>query len=148
MASSRSVPASSQRVTVSGIPVRRFLQLHDHLDALVAELALVAASPARAPKLRELLPLLAGLTGPFSAVRLETKRAAREARARGKRDFSLSAELPKVDVAAAVDVWNGLMDAADSASSQGMLLTLPAPPDVVELRRWIGKEIATAAPQP
>jgi hypothetical protein len=129
-------------VALAGIPVQRFLELHDHLDALLAELAVIAVPGTPSPaSLRPLVSLLDGLTGPFAAVRRLTRQAAVTARDAGKATFELVADLPP-SAGALVALWNGLLDAADAASSRGLLLTPPAPPDLVDLRRWIGAEIA------
>lgn len=133
---------ATEYVTVAGIPVDHFLQLHEHLDALVSELAVLAVpGTACPPALTPLLGLLDGLTGPFAAVRRLTRQAAMAAHNAGKATFELAAEIPP-GAGVLVALWNGLLDAADAASSRGLLLTPPAPPDLVDLRRWIGAEIA------
>jgi hypothetical protein len=130
-------------VVVSGIPVRRFLELHAHLDALVAELAVLAVPGTPTPaELDGIIPLLDALTGLFAAPRRHTRESARRAREQGRSEFALEAELPPA-AADLVSDWNRLLDRADAASSRGLLLTPPAPPEVVELRRWIGAQIET-----
>ncbi|MEY2476286.1 MAG: hypothetical protein QOG87_1601 [Actinomycetota bacterium] len=129
-------------VVVAGIPVERFLELHAHLDALLGELAVLAVPGTPTPPvLEEMEPLFDGLTGPFAAARRSTKAAARRARDSGDTEFTLGTELPLYAVVWIAE-WNRLLDGADAASSRGLLLTPPAPPDVVELRRWIGGEVA------
>jgi hypothetical protein len=128
-------------VVIAGIPVARFLELHGHLDSLLDELAVLAVPGTPTPReLEEIEPLLDGLSGPFAAARRSTKAAAERAHARGEPQFTLGTELPP-SAGAWIEGWNRLLDAADAASSRGQLLTPPAPPDVVELRRWIGAEI-------
>lgn len=133
---------STVPVVITGIPVRRFLQLHTHLDALLAELAVIAVPGTPTPtELDDVLPLLDALTGPFAVARHHTRAAARRAREAGRSEFALEVELPPW-AADGVGRWNELLDRADAASSRGLLLTSPAPPEIVELRRWIGAEVA------
>lgn len=133
---------STRRVILAGIPVRRFLHLHDHLDTLVAELQVIAVPGHRHPsEVLALVPLLDGLTGPFASVREATRQRARSAGARGDETFTLDASLPTW-AAEQVERWNHLLDSADACASAGLLLTAPASPEVVELRRWIGAEVA------
>jgi hypothetical protein len=128
-------------VVLTGIPIRRFLELHDHLDALISELAVIAVPGTPRPAaLDDLVPLLDGLTGSFATARRATRDAARAARVTGATEFDLDVVLPR-RAAPFVPVFNRLLDEADAASSQGLLLTPPAAPEVVELRRWIGNEI-------
>jgi hypothetical protein len=129
-------------VVIAGIPVARFLELHGHLDSLLDELAVLAVPGTPTPPvLEKMQPLLDGLTGPFAAVRRATRAAAVQAQDGGEAEFTLGADLPPY-AATWVVGWNELLDAADAASSRGLLLTPPAPPDVVELRRWIGAAVA------
>jgi hypothetical protein len=132
--------APAYRVVLRGVPVDHFLQLHDHLDALIDELSGEAGD--RHP---QLAALVAGLTGPYAAGRRSTLTAAEQARAQGSATFTLELDVP-LHAPEAVPVWNRLLDGADCAGSRGLLRTHPAPPDVVDLRRWIGSEVARAAP--
>jgi hypothetical protein len=129
-------------VTIPGVPVRSFLALHDHIDTLTGELALMASRAEFSYGLEttNLFALLEGLDGPFAAVRRTTRDAAWQARRAGADTFTMTFELP-ARALSAIEVWNGLLDQADYASSRGVLLTMPAPPDLVDFRRWIGAEI-------
>lgn len=134
-------PPTTVPVVLTGIPARRFLQLHAYLDALLDELAVIAVPDAPRPsELDHLLPLLDGLTGSFAAARRGTRDLARRARASGETEFDLDVVLPR-DAAPLVPLFNRLLDEADAASSHGLLLSSPASPEVVELRRWISAEI-------
>jgi hypothetical protein len=134
----------SYRVVVPGLPVDHFLQLHGHIDALLAELAAVdAADLAPRDQRRHLRALIDGLTGPFAAGRDATRVAAEDAKAHGAREFTLEMELP-LAAPEAVPAFNRLLDMADSVGSRGMLRTHPASPDIVDLRRWIAAEVSRA----
>jgi hypothetical protein len=141
-------PPTTVPVVLSGIPVRRFLQLHAHLDALLDELAVIAVPDAPRPsELDHLLPLLEGLTGSFASARRGTRELAGRARTAGAAEFDLDVVLPRA-AAPLVPLFNRLLDEADAASSRGLLLTPPAAPEVVELRRWISAEIEARLTSP
>ncbi|MBV9255429.1 MAG: hypothetical protein JOZ37_09800 [Actinobacteria bacterium] len=134
-------------VVLSKVPTQRFLALTEHLEGLLGELTVVASrvQDRRPPPVERLLGLLEGLGGPFAAVRRAARVAAEQASTNGAAAFALALELPAAS-ANLMAQWNRLLDEADWACSHGVLLTLPMPPELVDLRRWIGAQVSAALP--
>jgi len=137
-----------ETVIIPRVATQRFLDFVGHLDTLVGELTMIAARVdlPRSAGLERLLLLLEGLDGPFAAVRQSARTAATRAARSGAPAFALTLELPRA-AGGLIGLWNRLLDEADWACSRGVLLTRPMPPDLVELRRWIGAQISAALPR-
>lgn len=133
-------------------PLRVYARATEHVNELLREFALLAAStptdshtvPAR------LLELVEELSRRYP--RQTDHEAEREAAlARGDREADFSIKVP-ASAAEAGLALDALLDEAEDYCRAGALLTLAAPPDVTAFRRWYLREVAAqirgAAPTP
>jgi hypothetical protein len=134
------------------LPTDLFVRNRRHLDDLVHELHVVAVGRDSGleidPRLAEAIDaILEEFAGPREAVFV----AARDAFLSGQREIDIDLTLP---VAAVEKVRQALelLEEVEDLSRRGVLLTLPAPPDLWALRRWVEREVKRQAagqdPQP
>ncbi|MBW3668645.1 MAG: hypothetical protein KY443_05470 [Actinobacteria bacterium] len=141
-------------VRLLGMPTARFIALHMHVDDLLRELEIIAlgASSGAAEVPREVRDVTRELLGRYAETRQSAWEQAEAAQRRGGETVDLELVLP-VDAVEGVQELVELFDRADALSREGVLLTLPASPELVELRRWTADEITRqvqlgAAPTP
>lgn len=150
------VPAGAEMrmVRLLGIPTARYIALHLHIDDLLRELEIIAlgASSGAVAVPAEVRDVTRELLGRYSETRQSAWQQAEEAQRRGGERVDIEVSVP-VEGVDAVQELVELFDRADALSQEGVLLTLPASPDLVELRRWSADEITRqvqrgAAPTP
>ena len=145
-------PATEVRLL--GVPVQDYLALEAHHDAMIREFALLslqlAGDTSTAP--RRIVELGEELERRFPSVRSATGTAVRDAAETGQ---------PHVDIAFSVteqqvedsEVILELLEEVDEFCRSGALLTMPTPPQLVALRRWLVMDVSAqvrrqAAPTP
>lgn len=133
------------RLRLLGLPLELYVRNQRHVDDLVHELHIVASGRASGI---EVDPTLASsideILEEFSAPRQALFRAARDALLAGQHEADVELTLPAVAVDRVRRVID-LLETAENLSRRGVLLTLPAPAEVWELRRWIERELIRQA---
>ncbi|HVF74751.1 MAG TPA: hypothetical protein VM938_06855 [Acidimicrobiales bacterium] len=143
-------------VRLVGIPAADFVRLHLHVDDLMRELEIIdvghRAGVASAPA--ELRDLMRRLLLHYAEAREAAWAQAEAATADGRATVDMELELP-VEAADAAVKLTTLFEHADELSRAGILLTMPTPPELQELRRWTTTEVcrqlqegATPCPYP
>jgi hypothetical protein len=125
------------------LPVADYLRLEAHHDAMLREFALLSISAADggAGAPRRIAELSRELEQRFGSIRGEVGNAVRRAAEAGE---------PMVDVAFAASreqVENSealleLLEEADEFCRSGAMLTIPTPPALVALRRWLVMDVS------
>lgn len=138
-------------VALQGYPLQLSERATQYYDEVFREFALLAADD----HLRESVPArLTALIGSLGRryprqEAFETEREAAVERGEVTRDFRL--QLP-ASAAEACRELDRMLDEADEFCRDGVLLTLAAPAEVVDFRRWylreIADQIAGSAPRP
>jgi hypothetical protein len=137
--------AELRTVRFPGVPVATYLALQEHNDALYRELELLAiehdnAAPSdRPPRLRALAREL--LAPPFSGARNAYREAIAAAEASGEPTADLES-VASADMVPMIRTYVELLDETDAYCRQGLLLTMPPPPEVSELRHWFVDQAA------
>lgn len=135
--------AGRRRVRLLKVPTDLLLCNRRHLDDLLHELQIMQAGVASGevqPGPR-LAAVMSGILDAYSPARDVAWEQAERARAVGRETVDIDVEVPvtvAVDAARMVE----LLDQADRMCHDLELLTLAAPPEVAELRRWISAQIA------
>lgn len=124
-----------------GLPTELYVRNRRLLDDLVHELKMVRAGQMTGldvdPDLAGAIEsILAAYAGPRD-VAFKTARAAYEA---GEPAIDLELEVP-VDSVGPVKQIIGLLERAEELARRGVLLTVPAPPEIWRLRRWVTAEL-------
>jgi hypothetical protein len=148
------VSGDGRVVRIVGLPTEAFVRAQLHVDELLHELELlqagadagVASPPAG---LRALMDEILADYAESRRTAWEQTELAREA---GRDRFDLELTLPP-EAAAATRRLVELLEQADDLCRARQLLTLAAPPEVADLRRWLAGEVASqlqrgAAPSP
>jgi anti-sigma regulatory factor (Ser/Thr protein kinase) len=131
-------------VVLGSVPTQLLLDAKTHVDNLVRECHLAtsgAAGGATRPLPRELAAVLGQVAHRFAAVRIELRRSAASAAARGDDHVHLELLLP-VDAADAAENYLRALDEADAYCRSARLLSLESPPQHRELRRWYVEQVA------
>lgn len=129
-------------VVVVGVETGLFQAYLEHLDGLIHEIKLVDAGTtvgmaSAGPELAELIEaIVAGHVGAFATAR-EQVAAAQDL---DKPTFDLAVVLPRAAGGAATELM-ALLDRADELAAQGLLLTIPAPGPVRELRHRLRDQV-------
>lgn len=134
-------PAGGGVVLLCHVPVRLFLRLGHHVDELSRELEVLGDANGRGSPGAELLgPAFRHLIDLTEGPRRSALERAEAAAHGGAERFDLQLRLPR----AAANVTHELvavLEQADELSRHDELLTMPAPEEVVALRRWIADEL-------
>ena len=144
--SQETVPARDDEqvrvVRLVGLPTARFIALHLHVDDLLRELEIISlgASSGAVAVPAEVRDVTRELLARYSDTRQSAWQQAEAAQRRGGDTVDIEVALP-VDAVDAVHELVSLFDRADALCRDGVLLTLPASPELVELRRWTAEEI-------
>lgn len=127
-------------VRLLGFPLALQARAEEHFSELRREFTFVADPNAPSSSVPErLLAVAASLEERFAAF-TAAPRAQREAAARrGERSVDLEFRVP-AEVREAALTLDGLLEEADEYARKGDLLTLAAPEDVVDFRRWYLRE--------
>lgn len=127
------------------VPVATYLALQEHNDALYRELELLAiehdsAAPSgRPPRLRAVARELLGPR--FRGPRDGYREAIAAAEASGEPTIDLES-LAAAEIVPLVRAYVELLDEVDAYCREGLLLTMPPPPEVTELRHWFVNQAA------
>ncbi len=134
------------------LPTELLVRNRRHVDDLVHELHIVAVGRDAGLDVDRALAeaidaVLEEFTGPRETVFL----AARDALLAGQQEIDIELTLP-VEAVERVRRALELLEETEDLSRRGLLLTLPAPPELWTLRRWIEREVIRQAdgqdPQP
>jgi hypothetical protein len=137
--------AELRTVRFPGVPVATYLALQEHNDALYRELELLAiehdkAAPSRRP------PRLRAVTRELLGPRFRGARNAyREAIAAAEANREPTADLESrasADMLPLARTYVELLDETDAYCRQGLLLSMPPPPEVPALRHWFVDQMA------
>ena len=134
--------AVRRRVRLLNLPIELLFRNRRHLDDLLHELHIMQAGAVSGqvePGPR-LAALMSDLLDAYSPVRDVVWEQAERARAMGRRTVDVDLEVP-VAVAGDAARMVELLERADRMCQDLELLTLAAPPDVADLRRWISAQI-------
>ena len=134
--------ATRRRVRLLRVPTELQVRNMRHLEDLVHELQILqaGADSGQAEVGAGLAALMGGILEAYSPARDAARQQAETARTEGRPVVDIEVELP-AEAAAAAPHLVGLLDEADRMCQQLELLTMAAPPDVKELRRWISDQI-------
>ena len=123
-------------VRIIGLPLDLQARGQEHTAELMREFSYVSDPNADASDVPDrLISIINELQSRYADF-TETANAARDAaRARGDVAVDLDFEIP-IDVRQAAQDLGALLDEADEYCRRGDLLTLAAPPDLVDLRHW------------
>lgn len=131
--------ASFVTVRLLAVPLRAWARADEHMDGLLREFALIAASQAHgggSHPPRQLLDLIAELQQDYSALTSEQQTQLVEAAREGRDAIDLVYLVPPAVADACVRLSEAL-DAADRFCAEGEhLLSLATPPDALGFRRW------------
>lgn len=141
-------------VRLVGLPTARFIALHLHVDDLLRELEIISlgASSGAVAVPVEVRDVTRELLDRYSETRQSAWEQADAAQKRGGETVDIEVVVPLEAVDAVAELVD-LFDRADALCREGVLLTLPSSPELVELRRWTADEITRqvrlgAAPTP
>ena len=134
--------ALQRRVRLLNVPTDLQVRSMRHLDDLLHELHIMQAGVESGqiepgPHLAE---LMSQILEAYSPAREAVWRQTETARAEGRERIDIEVELP-VEAASAAPRLVDLLDEADHMCRTLELLTLAAPPEVAQLRRWVGEQI-------
>ncbi|WP_432482309.1 ATP-binding protein [Kineococcus esterisolvens] len=131
-------------VRLLGLPLRSRALLSRHLEGLLRELALlrIGEEQGRAGSLpRRLLELAAELQTTYAPYRAQRAQAMDDALAAGQEFFDAVYTTTTRSAEYVQRLFDGLEEADDFCRADRHLLTLPAPEELVALRRWMFGEI-------
>jgi anti-sigma regulatory factor (Ser/Thr protein kinase) len=129
------------RVVLLGVPAAAYAALNLHLDELLHELEVAAAPGGRAEE------AIDRLHGVLSSVLDDHREARASAWAQAQRAMGVPSARIDIELSLPPSAPDGfrelveLLEEVDRRSAVGELLTLPAPDDVRELRRWVAAEM-------
>ena len=149
----RAVTADEQpqlhEVVLPDVATELFLAYLEHLDGLLHEIKLLGAGTTAG--MTRVGPDLADLIEAIVASHADAFGTAREqagaAQRRGHPTFDLAVALPATAGGAAVELM-ALLDHADELADRGLLLTLPAPPAIRELRHRLRDQVVAQLQPP
>ena len=131
-----------RRVRLLGVPTELMMGNLRHLDDLVHELHIVQAGVQSGQA--ELGPRLAALMGEileaYSPARDAVRDQAEAAQGQGRPVVDIEVDLPP-EAATAVPRLVDLLEQADAMCREQQLLTMAAPPEVAEMRRWTADQV-------
>lgn len=131
-------------IRLEGVPAALFIASQNHQHDLLRELALVDLGTRWSLAEREVpervAVLLREILADYAGVRTATRQQALDALARGQDTVDLAVPV-QPGLVPALHRWLELVEAADRFCGQGLLLTLPATPEVQALRRWYVRAI-------
>jgi len=131
-----------RQVRLLNLPSADFVRLHLHVDDLMRELEIIdvghRAGVATAPT--ELRDVMRRLLLHYAEAREAAWAQAEAATADGHAALDIEVMLPEEAADAAVEMVK-LFEQADELSRAGVLLTMPTPPELLELRRWTTEEL-------
>jgi hypothetical protein len=135
-----SAPGELHEVHLIGVPVAVWAKTQEHIDELIREFTLLAASLRQAGAHQEvpvrLTELVAVLSARYSGLTAEQEARLNDAAARGVAEIDLVFRVP-AQVAEAGAHLGALLDEADEYCRDGEhLLTLATPPELVRFRNW------------
>lgn len=131
-----------RRVRLLDVPTDLVLSNRRHLDDLLHELYIMRAG-TDSGQVRPgpgLAALMSEILEAYSPARDEVWRQADDARTAGRQSVDIDVELPSTAAAAAPHLVD-LLERADRMCRDLKLLTMAAPPEVAELRRWVSAQI-------
>ena len=130
-------------VRLLGVPVLDYLALEAHHDALLREFALLsvqlAGDTSSAP--RRIVDLGDALERRLRSVRSVTGGAVRDAAETGRQHVDVSFPVTETQVEDSEAVL-ALLEEVDEFCRSGALLTMPTPPHLVALRRWLVMDVS------
>lgn len=126
-------------VVLRDCPVALSLQQDQHLDELVRELQLMAASNGNAQSRVIAQEIQDILISPTSA-RLTGRRMAERALAEGRPSVDVEMAMP-MEFSPLMRRLHDAVTRADELCDQNQLLSLTSPPDIRRLREWMAEEI-------
>lgn len=139
------------RVRLEGVPAALFVESQDHQEDVLRELTLIDFGKrfdlGRSEPPRRVANLIGDIHHQYADVRASTRQQAVDALARGEHAVELVVPV-RPGMAAALQEWLRLVEAADALCAEGALLTLPARPEVRELRRWYAHSIIACLDRP
>ena len=127
-------------VRLLGVPVHDYLALEAHHDAVLREFALLSVQSADGSVSPHVLELARELERRFRSARTIVGNAVRDAAQAGRQEVDVDITVTTeqlADTEAIVDLLEQVDDVARSAA----LLTMPTPPHLAALRRWLASEI-------
>lgn len=129
-------------VRLVGLPTARFIALHLHVDDLLRELEIISlgAGSGAVAVPAEVRDVTRELLARYSETRQSAWQQAEAAQRRGGDTVDIQVAVP-LDAVDAVQDLVDLFDRADALCREGVLLTLPASAELVELRRWTAEEV-------
>jgi hypothetical protein len=138
--SEHSAPDNLVEVHLLGVPVAVWAKTQEHVDELIREFTLLAASLRQAGAHQEvpvrLIELIEVLTHRYSGLTAAQESRLNDAADKGIADIDLVFWVP-VEAAEAGAHLGALLDEADEYCRAGQhLLTLATPPELVRFRNW------------
>lgn len=129
-------------VRLLGLPTALYIALHLHVDDLLRELEIISlgASSGAVAVPAEVRDVTRELLARYSETRQSAWQQAEAAQRRGGDTVDIEVTVPVAGVDAVQELVD-LFDRADALCREGVLLTLPAPPELVELRHWTADEV-------
>lgn len=134
--------AARRRVRLLNLPTELLLRNRRHLEDLLHELHIMRAGVVSGdlqPGPR-LAAVMSGILDTYAPARDVVWEQAERARAAGHETVDIDVEVP-VGLAADAARMVELLEQADRMCQDLQLLTLAAPPEVADLRRWISAQI-------
>jgi hypothetical protein len=139
-------------VRILGFPVQLQARAQEHMDDLLREFMLIAAANEQDPSShvpRQLLELIQEVQSDYAGFTSEQAAQVVGARESGLESLDLVYRVPTSVAKAAMRLGEALDEADGYCLAGDHLLTLAAPPQVLELRRWyLGEFIAQIAGAP
>lgn len=148
-------PAEPRSLRFLGVPVKLYLSLQEHNDAMLRELAFLTAD-RRTPETARLAELLRAIVRAEHTAVAESRSRLRtqvlEALERGDEIIDLEDDASLYAVSTSFD-YVDLLDGVDALCREGKLVLVASSPDVQRLRRWFATEVRDqvvhhAAPTP